>query len=301
MGAPAAAEAPVLGYIAIGLLAALAYCVFVGLRFGWEHTFGAIFESIASVKINLRGLPDIHPFAWLHDANRSVMNALEAGADKSQHAMGYLFHGAAIIQGWIARELVGLARDTLAWADWFQHAHLPKWLKAMAYALFPPLLIHRLVKAAIAAELPHLGRVVITKVQRQTVTRVVKVIAATAGAVALPGWVLHLPKRVRTLEHERTHIWRRFRKLEVLLGATGAAALLARALGVSSARCFRDGNIGRAARRFCGLDSSLVESMLLDLVAVVSVVSVVEFAEDLRAIEDEAIAVFGAMIREWPS
>jgi len=298
--APAAGEAPVLGYIAVGLLAAAAFCVFVGLRFGWQHTFGALLLAMASVKIDLGWFGSIHPFGFLKDANTAVLNALEYGISHSEHAMGYLFHGAAVIQGWIARELVGLARDTLAWADWFQHAHLPRWLKALVYALVPPALIYRLVRAALAADLPHIVRVTVERVgvKRRTLVGLI----AAAIAVAFPGairpWALR--HRLGKLERDTTSIWKRLSRLEKLIGATGAAALLVKALGLSSIRCVKDGNLGRAARRWCGLDSSLVDSLLADTLAIAGILSVVEFAEALLAVEDEAVAILRAGIREFP-
>jgi hypothetical protein len=93
----------------------------------------------------------------------------------------------------------------------------------------------------------------------------------------------------------------RLRRLEKLVAVGGIAAILSQILGVST-RCLRGGgNVGKAARRICGLDTSLFNSFLLDLVAILSVVSVVEFANDLRAVEDEALAVMGRLVREWPS
>jgi hypothetical protein len=298
--APAAGEAPVLGYIAIGLLACAGWLVFLGLRFGWSHTFGALLTAMANVKIDLGWFGSVHPLGFLNDANRAVLNALQYGIDHSEHAMGYMFHGAAVIQGWIARELVGLARDTLAWADWIQHAHLPRWLKAAIYAAIPPLLIARLVRAAVAAELPHLTRVTIKRIgiSRKTLAGLL----AAAIAVAFPGairpWALR--HRLGKLERDTTSLWKRVGRLEKLLGATSAALLVARALGLSSARCIRSGNIGRAARRFCGLDNLLVDALLADLAFTVGAISIVELAKVLQKVAPLTAASLVVLVEEIP-
>lgn len=122
-------------------------------------------------------------------------------------------------------------------------------------------------------------------------------VAAAAIAVPIPGG---LAWRNPIDALRRAHN-KRLKRLEALVAVGGIAAILSQVLGVSRGCLRGSGNIGKAARRICGLDSSLFNSLMLDLVAVLSVVSVVEFAKDLRAIEDEAISVFGAMIREWPS
>ena len=117
--------------------------------------------------------------------------------------------------------------------------------------------------------------------------------AATAGGIAAP-WI-ELPR----LRRDARNLERKLGKVWPLLGVAGAVALLARALKIPR-RCVQ-GNIGKVAKRLCGLDTSLLDSLLLDLVAILSVVSVVEFAEDMRTIEDEALAVMGRLVREWPS
>ena len=118
--------------------------------------------------------------------------------------------------------------------------------------------------------------------------------AAHAGGIAAP-WV-YLPglrKDVRSLRKE-------FDKVKGILGVAVFAATLAKVLQVARG-CITRGNIGKAARRWCGMDTTWVDSVLLDLLTIASVLSVVEFANDLRAIEDEALSVLAAGIREFPS
>ena len=89
-------------------------------------------------------------------------------------------------------------------------------------------------------------------------------------------------------------------KLEALLGAAGFAAVLANALGITT-RCVRSGNVGKAVRRLCGMDASLLEDLLAGVLLIEGVVSVVAFTEALQEIETEAVNVLGGLIKEWPS
>jgi len=97
------------------------------------------------------------------------------------------------------------------------------------------------------------------------------------------------------------NVWKRLRALERKIGVPVALGVVATAiarLGVGWIRCNKVRRLGRAA---CGMDDSLLDSLLLDALAIFSVLSVVEFATELRAVEDEAIGIMGKLVREWPS
>lgn len=118
--------------------------------------------------------------------------------------------------------------------------------------------------------------------------------AAVAGGIAEPWiWTPRLRRTERKLTGQITKLW-------PLLGVAGAVGLLARAFRLSKT-CVADGNLGRAARQWCASDSSLIESLLGDLIAIASVISVVEFAKELQAIEGDAVKILAAGIREFPS
>lgn len=205
--------------------------------------------------------------------------------------------------------------------DWLTTHHIPKAIKARTQPLDRRIDVAE-AQAKAAAGQAHSNTVVIRK--GGTVTKVTKIervamphakewewihdhwkalTHAVTGTVAAAG-VIAIPGRVEwrnPLDALRRAHGKRLKRLEKLLGVSGIALIMARALGLGSARCLRGGNLAKAARRICGLDSSLFNSLMLDLVAILSVVSVVEFANDLRAIEDEALSVASKMIREWPS
>jgi hypothetical protein len=108
--------------------------------------------------------------------------------------------------------------------------------------------------------------------------------------------VIHLP-HVPTFPN----IWKRIRALEkrlaVPLGIAAVIAAIGR-LGIGWIRCNKVRRLGRAV---CGMDDRLLENFLLDATAIFSVLSVVEFANEMRTIEDEAVSIMGRLVREWPA
>ena len=78
------------------------------------------------------------------------------------------------------------------------------------------------------------------------------------------------------------------------LGALGLA-ILAR-LGLKWTRC---NNVGKAGRQLCGLDTSLLDELLLDTVAILGTVSIVAFAHDLQGVTDESVNIMRGFIREF--
>lgn len=116
-------------------------------------------------------------------------------------------------------------------------------------------------------------------------------------AVAIP--LIHALPRPRAIPIPSLHkLFRRWSAAWLLSSGVAALALALGKLGLGWIRCR---NVTRLGRRVCGMDSSLLDTLLLDALTVFSVVSVVEFTKDLRAIEDEAIGVMGKLVREWPS
>jgi hypothetical protein len=300
VAAPAAAEVPVLAYLVVGLLAMVAWAVCLGLHGVWIHTFGALFHKLGGIKISAGPLGSAHPLGFLDDAANSVANALLAGATKSQHTMGYFFHGVAVIQGWVARELVGLATDTLHWMQWMQRVALPQLGHVLGKVTFPWPTIYKFIRKEIAGERSHTKRVtdVTVKVDRTTLKRIVTAAVAAAIGAALPG--VHIFPRLRKIENDLTSLWKSRRRLLALLTATGSLALVARAFKKAGLDCLLGKNGRKIGKTLCRFDTDLLDILMAGGVAVVGI-SVVTFAKDLQAIEDDVLGAISKIVSEFPA
>lgn len=114
--------------------------------------------------------------------------------------------------------------------------------------------------------------------------------AVTAVTVPVAG----LWPEIHGLTKRNAGILKRLRKVEALLGVTGMAAAVAAVLHVTPS-CLRSGNIGKAARFLCGMDSVLLGSLLSGLFEAMVVSDLCEFAavlgDSVGAIEP-ALAAF---------
>ena len=295
---------PELVYV-IGLFFAVCgYLVARGLLAGWSHSLGYVLQWLGrelkfripipfkSFTLDIGG-----PFRALDNLVRTAVQYWATGAEIE---IGYCLHGLGRVGQLMAEAIDYLARETAQTFDWFLHIKFRQFLKMVAAPFLLPLLIPKLLPLILSHIKSGTVRIyhVITHEVTHTATRVVVKTAAVAipGAHAIPG----LRKDVGALWKWRTRAEKRLRRVEGLFAAGVMAAVIANVLGVAT-RCLRRGNLGRSARSVCGADGSLIDSLLGDLLAITSVLSVVEFARELRAIEDEAIGIMGALVREWPN
>lgn len=237
---------------------------------------------------------------------------------------------------WVTHKIGAAFHDAERLAvGWF--GGLSTWAKVVIEAALGwPIELARLTFWLLDVEIPRLIRALptaATKVLHVTTTRVVRIertitklpkmsakqarslIAAAVAAYVLPylaplKWLrAHFHALTAVLPHTIplslgrtiTGIRKRLRRLERITAAgvgVGAVALALSRLGLSWVRCRKVGKVGK---RLCGMDDSLLDSLLLDALVGIGAASVVEFAEGLRAIEDEAVAVLRGMIREWPA
>jgi hypothetical protein len=148
----------------------------------------------------------------------------------------------------------------------------------------------------------------------RTVVRVEKIVgtkadAAVARAVGvLEGEIGHvidwtiprLRARERSLSDSLGRLWHRVRANEGRLALGAAVALVVTALGRLGLGWIRCRNVTKVGRRICGLDPSQIEGLLLDTLAIVGTVSLIEFIRDAQAIENVALDALGGFIREFP-
>lgn len=97
------------------------------------------------------------------------------------------------------------------------------------------------------------------------------------------------------------NIWKRIRALEHKLAKPVAVAAVVAAIARLGLGWIRCNKVRKVGRQLCGFDDSLLDALILDAIAIFSVISVVEFAKELRAVEDEAVNIMGRLVREWPA
>ena len=287
------------------LVDVLAWVIVAALLIIWRNTFGKALLYIANLLSFHVHIPHVwdhtfnlgKPFAEAEHGITTWLKAEKVGLEIeiawTWHALGEIWHKTARMLEWAVDETVG-AFERL------EHVKVPQWAKWAAAAALPSALFAKIVAAVVARIQPiiHKGTTVVTNTFPTKVVTIVRKMAA--GAATLPGWVIHIPRELRDIKSDIRGIRKSLRHPATFLGAAVMAGLIANVLGVAT-RCVRRGNIGKTARRICGMDPSLLDSLLIDGLAILGAVSVVEFAKDLQAIEDEAISVLGAMIHEWPS
>lgn len=322
MGGAAVPEIPVLAYLVVGLLAMVAWLACRGLLGAYRHTFGYLLERLAgALSIHVKFVGDIDFGGPVRALDNGIKHTLSVGASKSEHAMGYFFHGAAVLQEWAARELRDFTHEALGWAQWLEHVHLPRWARWAITAAFPPALLYRLIRNAIKGELPHLVRTVRVTVQHAGATitrttsipylgqwqwihhhwRALKRAVAVAGAGAIAGtfpWV-HVFPRLRAIERWEGLTRKRLRRLEALLGVTGLAIALANVLGLPNWRCLTRGNVGRTARALCGMPAHLLDDLLgllIDFLVIEDICQVMILLTDAFALVEQPLADFAGAV-----
>jgi hypothetical protein len=232
----------------------------------------------------------------------------------------------------IGAEWSDLERLGVTWlSGLFQWADL-----AVTNALEWPLWLWRVQRWLLFTELPHLlkqvphaiaGTVthIVTQVRtvERTVVKLPKLSKAAAKALVAAAVATYVHPFLADLQWLRRHfhaltavlpralpipqvpafpnVWKRLKALEKKIGvpvALGVVAVAISRLGLGWTRC---NNVRRIGKQLCGLNPSLLDELLLDSVAIFSLLSVVEFAKELRTVEDEAVAIMGRLVREWPA
>jgi hypothetical protein len=280
-----------------------------GLLATWRYSLGAIFEAIGGVRISIKWAPDIHPFAFLEDFSRRVENNLTTAAKGYEAAMGFWFHQVARLQLWIAAEVWQLARDSFRFGDFLVTSYIPHRIHDATHALHSttrtlvktvtkverivvkvPTATKTIARAAIATTIPavvipHVGELKWIHSHWKALTKAV----AAAGAIAVfpPIAIPRIFPRIRNLERGDAALRKRLHRVEGLLGAGVFAAAMANVLGLRSPGCLRSGNIGKVARRLCGLDSAILGGLLAGLIVLEGQISLEDFARELLSVEQE--------------
>ena len=288
---------PELAYIVGLFFAVVGYIAARGLLATWTHSLGYLLQWLANhARIPLPGFLHIGHHIDLggpfRDVDSFVVAALQNWCAGAEIEMGYCLHGMRKVALYTAQMVDWLARETDASLDWLGRIHVPRLVKYATPALLLPLLLPKLIRAI----LPHVRTVVYRPVRviyrtlpAQTVTIVKKAAAvAIPGAVALPG----LEREVKGLGRWAWRANRRLLRVEGLFGAAAMAAAMANVLGLPNWRCLTRGNIGKVARRLCGLGPQALEDLLGLLV---DVLIIEDICQVVTLLEDGLVAVQGTI------
>lgn len=238
---------------------------------------------------------------------RWIANAMGRAASSAEHLVASWLGGITQYVGAVAYWATEWPKELQLTVAWLLNKELPRLIAALPHV--GQSLIHALakqVKGLFAA---------VGDVERFVLKRIRPI--ATAAAIAVLGpwypllrWLaqhahtlghaipraIHFPKGLTRKEVER--IANRAAKVALTAGVAAAVVAALRRLGLNLLRCR---NVKRTLPRLCGMDANLLDSLLLDSLAIFSVISVVEFANDLRGIEDEAVGILHRLIREFPA
>jgi hypothetical protein len=267
----------------VGLFFAIVgYLAARGLLATWTHSLGFVLQWMGThlrIKIPLPHIRDIHidvgkPF---READHAIITALQTWAAGAEIEMGFFLHGAGRLATLTAEAIDHLAHETAETFDWLAHRHIPKRVTHAVALAFPFVRLQRMIAHAIAHAIPAVRKEIHTVTHEVTheITHVIR----RAAPVVLP-IPLGLPRiraEIRGLTKRNLRITKRLHRLEGLLGVAAMAAAMANVLGLPNWRCLTRGNIGRAARHFCGLDKWLVDLLLLGSVEAFVATDLCEF------------------------
>ena len=263
--------------------------------------------------------------SWLKDAGRVAAFLAGPVGVISVKLTRWITHNVGAIFG-------DLERLTVTWfSAIYQYFDL-----VITNALEWPLWLWRLQRWLLFVEIPHLVKSIphyatgvtttITKRLQpivKTIVKLPKLSAAQAKALVSAAVATYVHPYLASLRWLRAHfhaltavlpralplpqvptfpnIWKRIRALEHKLAKPVAVAAVVAALARLGLGWIRCNKVRKVGRSLCGFDDSLLDSWLLDAVAIFSLISVVEFANELRAVEDEALGIMGRLVREWPA
>ena len=237
-----------------------------GMLAGYSYSFGSMFAWLAAhLRVRLPKPWGGHftvnigaPFGVIDDV---IVKTLQKGIADTEKYLAYTWHAAEKLLRYMTQAIDSLAKETAATFEWLVHVRLRAILAAMNPALLVPILLSKLLPALLQHVRSGTVRIVhtIEHTVTHTVTRVVRSVPAVVpGVRGLPG----LRKEVYGLTKRWSRINARLRKVEALFGVAAMAAAMANVLGLPNWRCLTRGNVGKTARRLCGMPSHWLDDVL---------------------------------------
>lgn len=293
---------PVAIEIGIVLLSiAATFFSFAALK-GYQFSFKPILIQLGQI-FNAIRLPGRFPFVggthllgglgdWFINLAEEIERILAGFYLTAEGATGYLLDQLAKQARWLGQELAGLA-DTVdrKWGWWLAaspplaalwaaiHAvrGLPNAVRAITHPDLAKLRseVHAVEAEAVTveADLERLARG-IDRTAKQLGGRISKT-GATFGAA------------VGGLAGSIGLAWTWIQRLRHILTKQGAAALVGTALATLGLGFLRCPRFAKTGKQVCGMDASLLESLLADTLLIAGTISLVEFAEGMQGITAE--------------
>jgi hypothetical protein len=277
-----------IGLVDLGVLLALA--LLIALSYAYRYTLGAVIVALANAIGAIR-LPGIfgggRVFGFAADEltkiDHAIQHQLGVGIAAMQAVWNECVSYTATAVHWVGKEIASLAHDTAQAVEGLSVGAIPKWAKKelLALAAFGPIgsLIYTF-RRQIAHALSVAKREALHLIRAAEHAVVVKS-AAVAGALPFP--------RIGRIEHDLSGVEKWVRARGKLLTVAGISALLIGALGRLGLGWTRCSNVGKLGKNVCGMNPSLLESLLADTLLIVGTVSLVEFAKGMQGITGEVV------------
>lgn len=292
------------------LMISVAFLALICANAAYRSTFGLLLDQIVKLlnAVKLPGfLGGVHLLGFAADAvdaaNHAILHAIGQGIQATQWAWHKNVKWLTYTFQEIAEGIAYTAEETRNALHALRHYTLPL---AIGLALGPTAAIVALLRkqvralfheaAHIATSIAHEIPKVLTRVEHVTTT-VAKTVYVTVPAAVISG-VAGVWPRIGRIEREAAAEGKRLSKVEKIATVLGLSGLLVATLGRLGVGWIRCSKVNRIGRALCGLDNNLLDSLLLDSLAIFGAISIVEFAETLLAVEDEMVAGIKLGFRE---
>lgn len=260
------------------LLALLAFVVTLGLQKGWAASFGQLFywlaaqiDKLPSVTVVGRTLGFGGVAHAIRAASDSIYNWLGQAVAHTSAPFVDFVHYVADVLSKPAQQVALATADVLHTLTVLRSQLIPRMIAAKVAWI--PLHLARLSAqvASLAARAP----VHILKQIEHTTAHTTRVIVNKAVAIPFP--------RIRKVEREAGALGKRIDKLARRVAPAALAAAVVSTLARVGAGWIRCSKVKKLGRNVCGMDDSLLDSLLADTLLIVGTISLVEFAEGLQA------------------
>lgn len=279
----------------VGLMGAMLAVLFlVMLAFAYRASFGLLLRSLASLfrAINIHipwvGSLGLGTVADAIDrVDHAILHGIGVAISASEHALVRVWQFTAYTLEQLGATLGDLAEQTEHALKALVAATLPRLLRAYAGTITGPLTAAiGAIRAAERAAETRLGRLIATTravAAGALAAALLRLHAVETTTAALPGILGREIGDLRgwTVKQARRAA-RRIGRLEGLLTIAGLTALVAAVLTRLGAGWVRCSKVGRVGRAICGVEESLLDTLLVDTLAVFGTLSLVEFAHELQ-------------------